>query len=229
MSIRTKAAIGVLIVVVMMGAFWLLHHSDTLATMLDSAELHRRVVQLGPWGPVAIVVLMTIAILISPIPSAPIALAAGAAYGHVWGGLYVLLGAQVGAMAAFAVARFVGRETVQRWFGDRISVGLIGSQNALTGIVLVSRLLPFLSFDIVSYAAGLTPLAFWRFALATLVGIAPTSFLLAHFGTEMQSGESRRIALAVLALGGLTLVPVGVKLYRDRRARRRQSADVSSE
>jgi uncharacterized membrane protein YdjX (TVP38/TMEM64 family) len=218
---RTKATGVVLILAGMTGAYWLLHRSGMLTTMLDSAALHDRVVQLGPWGPVAIIALMTIAILVSPIPSAPIALASGAAYGHAWGALYVLLGAQVGAMAAFAIARFVGRETVQRWFGDRISVGLIGTQNALTGVVFVSRLLPFLSFDIVSYAAGLTPLAFWRFSLATLFGIAPSSFLLAHFGTEMQSGEARRIALAVLALGALTLVPVGVKLYRSRRAKRR--------
>lgn len=224
-----RTAWAVLILAAMAGAYLLLHRSGMLATMLDSEALQGRVVQWGPWGPLAIVVLMTIAILVSPIPSAPIALAAGAAYGHAWGALYVLLGAQVGAMAAFAIARFVGRETVQRWFGDRLQVGLIGTQNALTGIVFVSRLLPFLSFDIVSYAAGLTPLAFWRFSLATLFGIAPSSFLLAHFGTEMQSGEARRIAFAVLALGALTLLPVGVKLYRSRRARRRNPVRGPSE
>ena len=87
------------------------------------------------------------------------------------------------------------------------------------GIVFVSRLLPFLSFDIVSYAAGLTVLKFWRFAVATLAGIAPTSFLLAHFGTEMQTGETGRIAFAVLALGALTLVPVLVQVIRRRRKR----------
>ncbi|MEP7283506.1 MAG: VTT domain-containing protein [Rubrivivax sp.] len=76
--------------------------------------------------------------------------------------------------------RWVGQDTIDRWFGDRLSVGLIGSQNSLMGIVFFSRLLPFLSFDLVSYAAGMTVLEFWRFAVATLAGIAPTSFLLAH-------------------------------------------------
>lgn len=55
-------------------------------------------------------------------------------------------------------AWWAGR-VVQRWFGNRLSVGLLGSQTALMGIVLVSRLLPFISFDIVSYAAGLTALS----------------------------------------------------------------------
>ena len=200
--------------------YGLLHGTGAIETVMNSSALHARVVQWGPWGPVAIVALMILAILVSPIPSAPIALAAGAAYGHGWGALYVLIGAEVGALAAFAVARFVGHDTVQRWFGGRLSIGLIGSQTALMGLVFASRLLPFISFDIVSYAAGLTVLSFWRFALATLAGIAPSSFLLAHFGTEMGSGETDRILYAVMALGALTLIPVAVKLVRDRRRRR---------
>lgn len=229
MNVRTKLAASALLVGLLAGAYWWLHETGAMTMILDTNALHGRVLQMGPWGPAAIIALMMLAILISPIPSAPIALAAGAAYGHGWGTLYVLLGAEAGAMLAFGVARFVGHETVHRWFGGHISVGLIGSQNALMGIVFVSRLLPFLSFDIVSYAAGLTTLSFWRFAIATLAGIAPTSFLLAHFGSEMGTGEYNRILFAVLALGGLTLIPVGVKLFRDWRARRRVAADASSE
>ena len=96
-------------------------------------------------------------------------------------------------------------------------MGLIGSQNTLMGVVFVTRLLPFLSFDIVSYFAGLTVLSFWRFSLATLAGIAPSSFLLAHFGMELGTGEPDRILLSVIALGGLTLVPIGIKLFLDWR------------
>lgn len=221
MKVWTKLFAGVLLVGVLAGAYWVLHESGTLTTILDTDALRARVIRMGAWGPAAIIALMMLAILISPIPSAPIALAAGAVYGHGWGTLYVLLGAQAGAVAAFAVARFVGYDTVHRWFGERLSIGLVGSQNALMGIVVVSRVLPFISFDVVSYAAGLTVLSFWRFAVATLAGIAPTSFLLAHFGSEMGTGQTSQMLVSVLALGGLTLIPIGVKLVRDWRARRR--------
>jgi uncharacterized membrane protein YdjX (TVP38/TMEM64 family) len=190
MSDRDKLIGGALALAVLAGSYGLLHESGALNTILDADALHAQVVRLGPWGPLMIAALMMLAVLISPIPSAPIALAAVAAYGHGWGTLYVLRGSGAGAMAAFGVARFVGFQTVQRWFGSRLSVGLVGSQNALMTIVFVSRLLPFLSFDIVSYAAGLTVLRPWRFAVATLAGIAPTSFLLAHFGSEMVTGEA---------------------------------------
>lgn len=217
MSRRAKIALGGLAAAVLAGLYWQLHESGMLAAMLRADVLHARVVELGPWGPALIALLMMLAILISPIPSAPIALAAGAAYGHTWGTLYVLIGAEAGAVGAFALARFAGQATVHRWFGDRLSAGLVGSQNTLMGIVFFSRLLPFVSFDIVSYAAGLTVLSFWRFAVATLAGIVPTSFLLTHFGKEAAGGEASNLLLSVLLLGCLTAIPFLVKLIRDRR------------
>lgn len=96
-------------------------------------------------------------------------------------------------------------------------------------VVFATRLMPFVSFDAVSYAAGLTPLAFWRFAVATLVGVAPASFVLAHFGAEMLSAEARRIELAALALGVVVLLPVLVRaviLWRRKRRTGRPPAEA---
>jgi uncharacterized membrane protein YdjX (TVP38/TMEM64 family) len=214
---RARLLAGVLLVLALAGIYWLLRDSGAIDTLLDGARLRARIAELGAWGPLAIVALMTLAILVTPIPSAPIALAAGAAYGHAWGTLYVLAGAEIGALAAFGIARLLGRDALRRWLGPRLEVGLFGSQNALTGIVFASRLLPFVSFDLVSYAAGLTVLSFWRFAAATLAGVAPASFLLAHFGGEMASGESDRILVSVLLLGALTLVPLAAAWLRRRR------------
>jgi uncharacterized membrane protein YdjX (TVP38/TMEM64 family) len=227
-TVRRKLLLGLLVIGALAALYWALHATGALATITDKTALYDRIVKLGAWGPLIIILLMILAILISPIPSAPIALAAGAAYGHWWGTLYVLLGAEAGALAAFWVARLVGHETVHRWFGDRLSVGLFGSQNALMGIVFVSRVLPFVSFDMISYAAGLTVLSTWRFAIATVAGVAPVSFLLAHFGMEMATGETSSILLSVLALGALTLIPVIVELVRERRARRRANATAKS-
>lgn len=224
---RRMIAVGALIVVMILGGYWLLSETQLLATIQDTAGLRDWIAELGLWGPFAVVGLMFLAILVSPIPSAPIALAAGAAYGHIWGTTYVILGAEAGALAAFGLARLLGHDILRRWFGDRLSVGLLGSQNVLMGIVFVSRLLPFVSFDLVSYAAGLTVLSFWRFAVATLAGIVPASFLLAHFGDEMATGETERIMISVLVLGAITLIPLVVKLTRDRRRKRR--ADENSQ
>jgi uncharacterized membrane protein YdjX (TVP38/TMEM64 family) len=176
--------------------------------LLEVERLEMLVDRAGIWGPVLIVTLMTVAVVASPIPSAPIALAAGAAYGHLWGTVQIVIGAELGALIAFGLARVLGRDALRRVFGDRVDAGLLGSQTALTATVFASRLMPFVSFDMISYAAGLSRLHAWRFALATLTGIIPASFLLAHFGGEAVSGDLGRATWAVLGLGLVTGLPL---------------------
>ncbi|TRD15597.1 TVP38/TMEM64 family protein [Palleronia caenipelagi] len=175
----------------------------------------------GLFGPALVVVLMTIAVVASPLPSAPIALAAGAAYGHTFGTVLVVIGAETGAIVAFLLARALGRPFVERRFGHAIGKGLLGSQNLLTLIVFASRLLPFLSFDMISYAAGLSALHLWRFAIATFVGIVPASFLLAHLGSEAMNGDVKTATWTAIALGGFTALSVAIGIWRETRPTRR--------
>ena len=226
---RKKIIAGIAVAALLVGAYVALSRTGALAAIMDGDILKEFIARLGPFGPLAVIGLITVAIVLNPIPSAPIALVAGAVYGHVWGTLYIVLGSETGALIAFTIARLVGYDVVRGWFGDRLShrlsLRLLGSQNTLMAIVFATRLMPFISFDIVSYAAGLTPLGWWRFAIATLAGIIPASFLLAHFGGEMASDDSRRIMTAIIALGAITLVPVAVKLLLDyRRSRKDQPA-----
>lgn len=166
------------------------------------------VAEAGYGGPALVVGLMALAVVASPLPSAPIAMAAGAAYGHIYGMVYVVVGAELGALIAFGLARNLGRGVVTKWFGDKADMGLLGSQNALTFTVLASRLIPFISFDLVSYAAGLSCLHLWRFALATLAGVIPAAFLLTHFGGEVARGASGSATWAALGLGLITGAPL---------------------
>ena len=166
----------------------------------DRDDLERWIKSAGLLGPLLVIALMTVAIVASPIPSAPIALAAGAAYGHTLGTFLVVAGAELGAMIAFLLARGLGRPFVERHVGRRLDAGFLGSQNTLTLLVFGSRLLPFLSFDMISYAAGLSKIHFWRFALATLAGIVPASFLLAHLGNQAMNGDARTATWTAVAL-----------------------------
>lgn len=187
------------------------------------AEIDRWIEAAGLAGPIVIVALMTLAIVASPLPSAPIALAAGAAYGHTFGTILVVLGAELGALIAFGLARSLGRPFVERHLGQKINTGLFGSQNMLTFLVFGSRLLPFLSFDMISYAAGLSKLYLWRFALATMAGIIPASFLLAHMGSQAMNGDARTATWTALALGAFTGLSVLFAATRKSGRQRKES------
>lgn len=227
MSLRATILAGLVILGIGLLAVWQVAPSvfAEARSFLEPERLEMLVARAGLWGPVVIVTLMTLAVVASPIPSAPIALAAGAAYGHVWGTVQVVIGAELGALIAFGLARLLGHDALRRVFGDRVDAGLLGSQAALTATVFASRLMPFVSFDMISYAAGLSRLHTWRFAVATLAGIIPASLLLAHFGGEAVSGDLGRATWAVLGLGLVTGVPllwVAMRKRPDEGARNEQ-------
>ena len=190
------------------GVQQILPEPDTIQHWIDAA---------GLFGPVLVVTLMTLAIVASPLPSAPIALAAGAAYGVTLGTILIVTGAELGALIAFLLARGLGRPFVERHLGERLGAGLLGSQNMLTLLVFGSRLLPFVSFDMMSYAAGLSKLHLWRFALATLAGIIPTSFLLAHMGSAAMNGDGRAALWTALVLGAFTALSLCGVVWHDYR------------
>jgi uncharacterized membrane protein YdjX (TVP38/TMEM64 family) len=87
--------------------------------------------------------------------------------------------------------------------------------------VFASRLVPFISFDVVSYAAGLTPLAFWRFAIATLAGVIPIAFVLTYFGEALINIESTGTATLLFLLSSITLIPIAAKWLWGRYRKRR--------
>jgi len=223
-AIRKLWLLGTLLVlIVLVLAYFHLDSSGHLERILDGEWLREQTLALGIWGPLLIIGLMALAIVLNPIPSAPIAMVSGAVFGHAWGTLYVVLGAEIGALIAFAIARAFGYGLLRRLFGERVALGWLGSQNALTWMVFVSRLLPFVSFDLVSYGAGLTPLKAWRFALATLLGLIPTSFLLAHFGGELSQTNLSLAMNAMLLIGLLIAVPLIFRLIRDHDRRDRET------
>jgi len=172
----------------------------------------------GPWAPLIFIAAMTGAVVFSPIPSAPLSIAAGLSFGLVWGTVYTLIGAETGAIIAFLVARWLGRPRL----AGRLSPAAMRYIDELSDrvgarTILFMRLLPVFSFDLVSYAAGLTTIALPRFALVTLVGMTPPVIAIVAIG----SNYTDRSVLSFLILGVLVLSTVGALLvgwYRRRLA-----------
>ncbi len=202
-----RIIIGLFLVALISAALLLPRLTGISSLPLDAASVHDAVDRLGPVGPLVLIGLMVLAIVVSPIPSGPIAVAAGALYGTMWGGVLSMIGALLGAMAAFGSARYLGYDAVRRSSSPVLRyLTAPRSQTALMGIVFASRLVPFISFDVVSYAAGLTSLSFWQFALATCLGIVPICFALAAVGAGMVGSAETGMTIIMLA-GCVTLVP----------------------
>ncbi len=183
----------------------------------DEAWIHQTASALGIFGPLALIGLMVLAIVVSPIPSGPIAVVAGTLYGAAGGAIVSITGAEIGALLAFSMARHFGYDAVRRSQNPVMKfIAVPRSQAALMGIVFASRLIPFISFDAISYATGLTNLSFGRFAIATALGIVPICWALAAMGAGMATGGIDWLVV-VIAGGAITLVPAVVAALRARR------------
>lgn len=225
---RLKIVLIACAVSVLVGLYLLLESSPLIDFFSRPETLVYRIYGLGALGPLLIIGLMVLAIVFNPLPSAPIAIAAGAVYGHALGTIYIVIGAEIGAIIAFLIARTIGYDLTRKHLSEAGFLGRLGSQNALTAMVFVSRLVPFLSFDLISYAAGLTVIRFWRFALATLLGLVPISFALAHLGQEIVAREDSGLAVAVLVVGIVTVVPLVLKLAQRKRQERHDTDKLES-
>ncbi len=132
----TRITCGLTILVLMTAVYFILSQQGLIPVITDKTALKKMIVSFGEYGPLVVIGLMAGAIMFSTIPSAPIALAAGAAYGHTWGTVYILFGAVAGASGAFTIARLLGFDIVHRLLGERIlSKPMLGSQTALMGIL----------------------------------------------------------------------------------------------
>jgi len=148
----------------------------------DSAESLIR--NSGALGPIIYGILMIIAILVSPIPASPLAIMAGTIFGPWLGMIYTLVFATLGAIIAFLLARFLLRNFLSKYYENhKLYKKFEGKKDInITYLVFLTRLMPQVSFDIVSYLAGLTKLRLSWFALATFLGMIPIVFVLSFFG-----------------------------------------------
>ena len=197
-------------------------------TMTDF-DLQRSLPSLGFWGPVAIVTLRFIASLIGIVPTSPLLLAAGASEGTLLGSLYVLIGAELGALAGFLIGRHLGRDFVERrgWL-DRVAQTRVGRwlldentpQSQLMLAVFLCRLVPGLNMDALSYVAGLTALSAWRFCLASFAALLPYTLIVVAAGQQLVAFGSDSLAIAVIGLLAFSALVVLCKQHWPRRTAR---------
>jgi uncharacterized membrane protein YdjX (TVP38/TMEM64 family) len=161
--------------------------------------------ELGAWAPVVFVLLLAAAVVVTPIPSVPLDVAAGLTFGLLWGTIYTVVGAELGAIIAFTIARRLGRP----WLAQRLPAAVMMQIDGLaarrgTRALLAMRVLPVFNFDWVSYAAGLTVISLPVFAIITFVGMIPPVIAIVAVGAVLPGNP----ALAALIFGALVLAVV---------------------
>ena len=169
-----RAGFIALLVVALMAWAWLPDVRDFLTqslaafTTLDQHALENFIRSWGPQAAVISFFLMILQAIIAPLPAFLITFANASLFGAFWGGVLSWTSAMAGAALCFFIARVLGRGAVERLTGKTVLKNMDAFfERYGKHTILVCRLLPFVPFDPVSYAAGLTSIRFRHFFIAT--------------------------------------------------------------
>ena len=148
---------------------------------IDTARAY--ITSYGALAPVVSAVLMIFQSVIAPLPAFLITFANGTLFGFWWGLLLSWSSSMVGAALCFYIARCLGIQRITQL----ISQPAVEKANDFvekygTYAILIARLIPFISFDVVSYFAGATRMRFLGFWVATGIGQMPATLVYSYLG-----------------------------------------------
>ena len=176
----------------------------------------------GAYAALASFLLMIFQSVAAPLPAFLLTLANANLFGWWQGAILSWSSAMAGAAVCFFIARILGRDAAER-LTSKAGIAQIDTFFEKYGrnTILICRLLPFISFDIVSYAAGLTSMSFGSFFLATGIGQLPATIVYSYVG-GMLTGGAQLLMTGLLILFALSALVVMLrKIYMDRQSTRK--------
>ena len=187
---------------------------------LDTAALQGWIEGAGAVGPAVYIGFYVVATVLF-LPGSFITLAGGVLFGPVWGTLYSLTAATVGATTAFFIARYLAGNWVSRKASGWIKQVMEGVRAEGWRFVAFARLMPLFPFNLLNYALGLTRISPLQYIVASYVFMLPGAFAYAYLGyasREALGGGGDLLGKGLIALALLAMVAFLPRLVRRVRA-----------
>jgi len=139
-----------------------------LLPKITSVEFRDFTESIGCWGYLVVMGYIVLSHVFAPVAGSPGVVLGVTIYGIKTGMWLLYFASLISAVINFGIARRFGRGWVEKLVGKR-SMRKVDEFVAHEGreVLILSRLLGFALFDFVSYAAGLTKVAFWDYFMIT--------------------------------------------------------------
>ena len=185
----------------------------------DMGALQAQLRSLGVWGALVLVALILVhAVLFFPAEIANAT--AGLVFGFLVAFPMVLVAWVASGLIAYYLGVAVGRPLAVRLAGER---RVTAAERAIgrggPGVLLLTRLVPFVPFSLVGYVAGAARVPLWRYTWTSAVGVLPITAAATYLGHALGSLSASDPLLWVAGgtMVGLALLTVAVA-RRGRRA-----------
>ena len=174
-------------------------------------ELRAWILALGPLGAVVFVLIYGVATTVA-LPASVLTVAAGAMFGSVLGVVLVSVGSTLGAAGAFALARWLARDSVSRWLAGNEKFRQLDALTERHGAIIVAltRLVPIFPFNLLNYGFGLTRVPFGTYLFWSWLCMLPGTVLYVvgadAFTRGLAEGRMPWALLGALAVALVVLV-----------------------
>ena len=213
--LRLAAGAGL---VALIAILWLSPLRDQLTT--ENAIRLRDQFSSHWWGPPLFILMYAICATLL-VPASVFVLSSGFIWGGPLGGTYALIGGTLGACLSYGVARFLGADILTRFGprGVRIADQLRG---ATFSSFLIVRVIPVIPYAILNYGAGVAGIRFGIFVVATILGLAPATYVFSWSADALfngrLTGEDAFLRVAAIATA-IVIVAVIPSMLKKRAAR----------
>ncbi|HEU0025195.1 MAG TPA: VTT domain-containing protein [Thermoleophilaceae bacterium] len=167
---------------------------------------------LGPFAALAYIPLFVLANFV--VAWAILAGAGGLLFGTAIGWPLALAGVTLAGLAQMATARRLAKDHAGRLLPQRVRGLEAFLQHNGTVAVMESRIVPFLPYGVINYAAGLTRLGYREMAMGTLIGAAPKVFAYVALGGSISNLRATEVKVAIGLL--VVLGIIGIVVVRRR-------------
>lgn len=229
MKKQTKIKIGVAIAVVL--AFILIEPLRTgLQNMMKNFgsvdDVRNYILSFGGWAVAVSFLMMVLQSVAAPIPAFVITFANAMVWGWQKGAILSWTSSMAGAALCFFLSRVYGRGLAEKLVSKFALEEVDGFfERYGKNTIFVARLLPFVPFDPISYAAGLTPMSFGGFFLATGLGQLPATIVYSYAAAK--STNPSTFVQGLLILFGVVGAGYLAKLIYNERQKKRKEKNGS--
>ena len=168
----------------------------------------------GVWGVAAFMLLNMLQVFVAVIPGGPFSMAAGYAFGPLWGTLICLAATTAASTLVLLIVRRWGGAAVRFLSGkDPEELALFQKMERAEWVFLLVFLIPGSPKDVLSYAAGLMKLPLPSWIVINLIGRIPGILLSVLGGDRVMRGDYLLAAGLTLLCGALYIV--GMIVYKN--------------
>ncbi len=181
---------------------------DRLGIQLTVESVRAFAEGLGPAGPVLFIFVVAGRSLLA-LPSQVVLIAAGLCFGTLVGTIVGGLGLTISGLALFLIARYAGREAIEKRIGFRARRVLeFASHRSGAATLAIACGHPLTPLSPIQAAAGLTPMPVLNFIAAAFVGGAIRASIFAYFGSALAEASWAEVLLAAGLFALAAIIPL---------------------